>query len=254
MNIEQLIQQKLQEIEQNSDVTILFACESGSRGWGFASPDSDYDVRFIYAPKLEKYLQLETERDVIELPLEGDLDINGWDIRKTLQLFYKSNPTLFEWLQSPIIYKRNEEFHQELLSLMQNYVKPAHCLFHYLSMAGRNYKEYFKDPNKVNLKKYLYVLRPLLACIWIEKRNTMAPMEFHKLLEVLNDQELLKSIDNLLEKKKQASEVDQGQRDPVLDVFIEENIDRFSTKLKGAQDRNDASMEILNQVLRKYVK
>jgi predicted nucleotidyltransferase len=99
----------LRAIEAQHNVTILFACESGSRGWGFASPDSDYDVRFIYVNRLPWYLTVAPGRDVIELPISGDLDINGWDLRKALGLMRESNPTLLEWLRSPIVYREEAE-------------------------------------------------------------------------------------------------------------------------------------------------
>jgi len=106
------ILQCLQDIEARHRVTVLFACESGSRGWGFASPDSDYDVRFIYVNRLDWYLTVEPGRDVIEQPISGDLDVNGWDLRKTLQLLRQSNPTLLEWLRSPIVYLEEADLQQ----------------------------------------------------------------------------------------------------------------------------------------------
>ena len=102
------IQAQLHRIEDEEHIKILLAVESGSRAWGFASPDSDYDVRFVYVRRTEDYLRLEMVRDVIELPINDVLDINGWDLQKTLKLLYKSNPTLFEWFSSPIVYKETE--------------------------------------------------------------------------------------------------------------------------------------------------
>ena len=103
--MEALIQEKLHEIEKRENCRILLAVESGSRAWGFASPDSDYDVRFIYVRDKESYLKLNRPRDVIELPINDVLDINGWDVEKALKLLHKSNPTVFEWFSSPVIYK-----------------------------------------------------------------------------------------------------------------------------------------------------
>jgi predicted nucleotidyltransferase len=99
-----LIIEKLNEIEQTDNITILHAVESGSRAWGFASPDSDYDVRFFYMRQKDYYLRLDRTRDVLEYPVFDLLDINGWDIDKTLKLLHTSNPTLFEWSNSPIVY------------------------------------------------------------------------------------------------------------------------------------------------------
>lgn len=118
--MEQTIVRKLREIEKNERIHIILAVESGSRAWGFPSTDSDYDVRFIYIRQKEDYLRLEKTRDVIELPLDGILDINGWDLQKTLRLFHKSNPTLFEWFSSPIVYMETP-FADTFRTMMGNY-------------------------------------------------------------------------------------------------------------------------------------
>ena len=163
--MEKIIKEKLREIEKQENVRILLAVESGSRAWGFASPDSDYDVRFIYVRQKEDYLKLESVRDVIELPIDDMLDINGWDLQKTLRLLYKSNPTLFEWFSSPIIYMETE-FADQFRRVMSNYFSSKRSLYHYISMAEGNYREYLKR-DMVRAKKYFYVLRPVLACRWI---------------------------------------------------------------------------------------
>ena len=156
------IQEQLRRIEEAENIKILLAVESGSRAWGFASPDSDYDVRFIYIRRLEDYLRLDAIRDVIELPIDDVLDINGWDLQKTLRLLYKSNPTLFEWFSSPIVYQKTE-FADEFRDLMMHYFSSKKTLYHYISMAEGNYREYLKG-EIVRAKKYFYVLRPVLAC------------------------------------------------------------------------------------------
>ena len=138
------IQAQLRRIEVQEKVRILFAAESGSRAWGFASPDSDYDVRFIYIRSQQDYLKLKPDRDVIELPLDPVLDINGWDLQKTLRLLYKSNPTLFEWISSPIIYLETA-FAGRLRNLAGNYFFPKKAIYHYISMAEGKYREYLKS-------------------------------------------------------------------------------------------------------------
>lgn len=114
------IQEQLRRIEESENIKILLAVESGSRAWGFASPDSDYDVRFVYIRRPEDYLRLDVVRDVIELPIDDVLDINGWDLQKTLRLLHKSNPTLFEWFSSPIVYQKTE-FADKFRELMMHY-------------------------------------------------------------------------------------------------------------------------------------
>lgn len=99
------INEELDKIERKEGVRILHAVESGSRAWGFASPDSDYDVRFVYVRPKEDYLRLDEPKDVIEWQLDEVLDINGWDLKKALRQFAKGNVTLFEWSESPIVYR-----------------------------------------------------------------------------------------------------------------------------------------------------
>ena len=142
--MEQTIVRKLREIEKNERIHILLAVESGSRAWVFPSTDSDYDVRFIYIRQKEDYLRLEKTRDVIELPLDGILDINGWDLQKTLRLFHKSNPTLFEWFSSPIVYMETP-FADTFRTMMGNYFSTKRSLYHYIHMAEKNRREYLND-------------------------------------------------------------------------------------------------------------
>lgn len=172
--MKEVIQEKLREIEQREECRILLAVESGSRAWGFASPDSDYDVRFIYVRPEKAYLRLDRTRDVIEVPINDELDINGWDIDKTLRLLHKSNPTVFEWFSSPIIYQTSA-FADQFRPIMQKYFSSKAGLWHYLHMAEGNYRDYLRG-EMVRAKKYFYVLRPILACKWILEKGTPPPM------------------------------------------------------------------------------
>jgi uncharacterized protein len=140
------INRRLHVVEKTYDVKVLFACESGSRAWGFASEDSDYDVRFIYIQPRDWYLtvDLEDKRDVIETPIEGVWDINGWELRKALRLFSKSNPPLLEWLQSPIIYQEPYTVAAQMRQLLAIHYSPSACLYHYLHMARKNYRTYLQ--------------------------------------------------------------------------------------------------------------
>ena len=160
--ITETIQEKLNEIEAKERIRILHCVESGSRAWGFASPDSDYDVRFVYVRRTEDYLRLEKTRDVIEWQLDETLDINGWDLQKALRLLHKSNPTLFEWNNSPVVYRTTEDW-MKLSRVIDEFFLAKAGLYHYLSTAKKNYREYLKGET-VKYKKYFYVLRPLLAC------------------------------------------------------------------------------------------
>ncbi len=201
-----VIMSELQKIEKEEKVKILYACESGSRAWGFPSKDSDYDVRFIYIRPVEWYLSIFDKRDVIERPINNMLDINGWDLKKALQLFRKSNPPLLEWLQSPIKYYESYSIAEQIRGISPLTFSPKSCMYHYLNMAKGNYREYLQG-EQVKIKKYFYVLRPILACCWIEKYNSMAPIQFDRLVESLipKESELYGIVQQLLVRKKARS-------------------------------------------------
>lgn len=227
MNIIKIIKSELQSIEKEFRVTVFFACESGSRAWGFESIDSDYDIRFLYYHDLDWYLSLKEKKDVIERPIDEKLDISGWDLQKTLKLMRKSNPPLFEWLQSPVIYKEDLEISNILKEAFPKYYSSKNCHYHYLHMAKGNFREYLKG-KEVWLKKYFYVLRPILACRWIEKFDKPAPMEFQILVErTLQDSQLKKDIYKLIERKKSGEELDFGPRIPSIGDFAESEIERL---------------------------
>lgn len=243
----------LQGIEAEHKVSILFACESGSRAWGFASQDSDFDVRFVYAHNPDWYLSIDQERDVIEKQLPGDLDVSGWELRKALRLYRKSNPPMLEWLCSPIIYSYKPDFVEGLKGIRwEPSVKgewgfsPHRCLKHYYSMARGNVRNYF-ETEEVPLKKYLYVLRPLLACQWIEKRLSLPPVQFSLLVDSLvTDPRLLEAIRDLVAKKSAGTELGKGARVGPLDEFIEQEMGRLATVM-GLPD-SIPSTEDLNRL------
>jgi len=202
-----IILQQLARIEREHRVNILFACESGSRGWGFASPDSDYDVRFVYLHRLPWYLSVHGGRDVIELPINGALDINGWELRKALGLLYNSNPVLLEWLRSPVIYRQRTLWVKRLRVLAARYFSCLRGYRHYVSMAKKNLRGHLSG-EQVRHKKYFYVLRPLLAARWIREYRSVPPMSFSELVSALvTDQALLDEINTLLRIKMREGEV-----------------------------------------------
>ena len=236
-----IINKKLKEIEEKINIKILLAVESGSRAWGFASSDSDYDVRFIYVRNQKEYLRLNDIRDVIEWQLDETLDINGWDIKKALLLLKKSNPTLFEWWNSPIIYKKNDVF-SNFDKYLESYFSSKKLMFHYVNMAKVNYKENFKD-DKVKLKKYFYVLRPILAAKWILNKKSIPPIEFLKLLKEERDTGVKLEIEKILEKKLKSSELQKEKRIEILDNYIENNLTFLEIEANKIQDEK---IEILD--------
>src|SRR5277367_4761827 len=155
LNVFNSVGEELRRIEQAYDVRVLYACESGSRAWGFASQDSDYDVRFLYVHSRDWYLSIEDRRDVIEEPISESLDISGWELRKALRLLRKSNPPLLEWLKSPVVYAEDGTFLAGFRQLAAEYYSPVRCFAHYLHMASGNARQYLKGET-VCLKKYLY--------------------------------------------------------------------------------------------------
>lgn len=238
------IQEALAELERREDVRILYAAESGSRAWGFASPDSDYDVRFVYVHPLPWYLKLEARRDVLELPIEGDLDINGWDLDKTLRLLHASNPTLFEWFSSPLVY-RSSPFTERFRPVMERCFCSRKGLWHYLSMAKGNYGEFLKG-EQVKLKKYFYVLRPFLACRWILEHGTPPPMAFRTLAQAELPSELRSITESLLEQKIYRPETAWIPRVDTLNVWLESEMVRVQARIEAQPPDPPVGWEELN--------
>jgi len=244
--INEQIETELEKLEQEEGVRIVYACESGSRAWGFESRDSDCDVRFLYLHPAKRYLSVSPDRGVIERPLDNRLDISGWDLRKALQLLCKSNPPLLEWLQSPIVYRRVPSVVSRIRTLVPQYYSPAACHYHYLHMATKNYREYLRG-EQIWIKKYFYVLRPVLACLWIEKGHGVVPIEFSKLTErVLDRDDLRQAIQDLLRRKRAGEELDQGPRIPAISDFLDTEISRLSAK--AAPPSKPTTVEALDQV------
>ena len=249
------IQTRLAAIEEEQAVAILFACESGSRAWDFASQDSDYDVRFIYVHPTDWYssIDLERRRDVIECPIENDLDICGWDIRKALGLLRKSNPPLMEWLGSPIIYRESNAFRERMRDLATTYFSPRACAHHYLNMARSNHHAYVKGTHS-SVKQVIYVLRPLLAVDWLSSRRSCIPTEFPELVATLiDDAGLRKAIDDLLLIKRHGQEQDTPPDVSLLDEFMSHELEHLDKELgldSGSAATASAANAFFRQVLR----
>lgn len=248
-HVQARVQKRLSEIEREKNVEILHAIESGSRAWGFASTDSDYDVRFIYRHQRDWYLNVLPRRDVIEYAIVDEMDYAGWDLRKALFLMNKSNPVLYEWLRSPILYRSRTDVVTHLQAVARGYFSPKAATYHYLSMARNNYREYLKK-ERVKVKKYFYVLRPLLACGWIEAERSPPPMIFADLLDALVPPGPLRTaVEELLERKRAGVELGEEPQVPVLNAFIEERIEYFMDVASTYDPREKPSAETLNQAL-----
>lgn len=249
--MKEIIEQKLDQLEQAENIKILYACESGSRAWGFASPDSDFDVRFIYSRNIDQYLSIRDVPDVVGLPVDEVLDIGGWDIKKALKLFMKSNGPLYEWLQSPIVYSENSGFAIELRNLMPRYFSLRAGANHYLSMAYRTLTEDL-EVEQVKLKRYFYALRPALACIWILINKEVPPMEFGPLRTIIKDPEIQQAIAELMERKQMSDEKQLVAPVAILNNWLADRLKWCKQEISLLPaDRNDAAE--LDEVFRKYI-
>lgn len=244
------ILEKLKQTEQEKGVEILFACESGSRAWGFASPDSDYDIRFIYKHDLNYYLSLWEQADVIEFMTEDDLDGSGWDLRKTVKLLAKSNAPLLEWLYSPVVYFENEVFTNTMRELAQECFSPIACLHHYLGTT-KNFIEVCQA-EEVKLKSYFYALRTALAGKWIIERNSFPPVDFMELLPIAppNIQEKVKELMNI---KAQQDEKYLHPKEVLITNFLMETIAFNQENASGLSSGKKIS-EKLDGVFRGIIK
>lgn len=241
------IMSRLARVERDEGVRIVLAIESGSRAWGFASPNSDFDVRFIYTRPADWYLavDLEERRDVIEYAITDDIDLNGWDVRKALRLFWRSNPGFVEWIQSPIKYIEAGSFAAGVRELLPHVYALESGIYHYRSMAKTNYRGALRE-DSVPLKKYFYVLRPLLAVRWIERYGTAAPLEFDRLLHLIESQaQLTSDIQELLARKRQAPEMGFSEPVPSINRFIEAELERLET-VNPLRSRKSEQIENLN--------
>jgi predicted nucleotidyltransferase len=207
------IRKLLQEIEEKHHITILYACETGSRAWGFPSPDSDYDIRFIYMHPKDWYLSLQERKDTIELKITDDLDVTGWDLKKSLILLKKSNAPLIERFQSPIEYYAAPYFKTAFCKLINAYYNPIAVFHHHYSLALKFWED-LKDKHEVKLKGYFYLIRSLLSCNWIVEDELVLPMDIEGLMTKIEPEyrdklrELIRLKETVGEKYMYAVETD----------------------------------------------
>jgi predicted nucleotidyltransferase len=214
---------QLLDICAGQQVHLLYACESGSRGWGFPSPDSDYDVRFIYLRPLADYLSIATRPDQIDLPITAELDVKGWDLRKVLSLLGRSNVTPFEWLQSPVVYAEAPAFRNDLWTICEAYFNPRVHIHHYLGLASGTLKSL--DSRTIGIKKLFYILRPLLAARWCLVRGCIAPMALQPLMSLLP--EVLRSeVTALVQYKAGLDEHESVTISAALKTYLETTLEQ----------------------------
>ncbi|AFZ24476.1 putative nucleotidyltransferase [Cylindrospermum stagnale PCC 7417] len=246
-----LIIEKLNKLEEQKQIKIFYACESGSRAWGFPSLDSDYDIRFIYTHPTDWYLTLKEKEDTIEIPINNELDIGGWELKKALKLMWKSNAPLLEWIQSPIVYKKEDTFLKEMQQLGEQCFSAIAVMYHYLNMA-KKYVEICSSGEQVKLKHYFYALRATIAGEWIKQKQTMPPVEFTNMLTLI-DKSLENRINDLVELKSRTDESYLHFREPLIDAFL---IDTIQENERIAKELNLANIDLnqLDNFFRKWIK
>ncbi len=181
-----IIKSYLRDIERNRGIRILYACESGSRAWGFSSVNSDYDVRFIYKAPAQKYLSVNEMSDTIShTPENNDVELHGWDLKKTLSLIVKGNAAVREWVNSPTVYFQDDIFmHAFEKRILNHYNDLLPLEFHYYGLAKNTWHKYIDFSTPIIAKKYLYVIRPVLAGLWIHQQNEFPPLDINTLLTI----------------------------------------------------------------------
>lgn len=246
----QIIKQLLCEIEEKKKIKILYACETGSRAWGFPSPDSDYDVRFLYVHERDWYLNLGIKKDTIEYMVDETWDITGWDFRKSLLLLKKSNVPLIERFQSPIVYLGNDNFIADFKSLIENYYSPVAVFYHHYSLAKKFWED-LKDKDEVKLKSYFYLIRSLLSCNWIINYNAVLPMHIEGLM-VKIDEDIKDRLRELIQFKSTVGEKYLHPKEVYLNnwiIKIWELMEASKDKIKA----NNTDFALLNNFFLKTI-
>ena len=251
--VDELVLLKVKEIEEREHIKVLHVVESGSRAWGFASPDSDYDVRFIYVRDEDFYLSLKKTEDYIDWELNDVLDINGWDLKKALQHFHRSNATMFEWSNSPVVYYTTEEWQQLYDRVARQYFSCKSALYHYYGTASKNYHTYLRE-DMVKYKKYFYVLRPILACKWIEERKWPPPILFSELHEAVLEEEMKAAVEDLVAKKMNMTESEKAPKIEILNRYIEEKLEYYKVFSEAMEDDRTLEWEPLEEGFRRIVR
>lgn len=254
-SIRQEIEARLAAIEAAEGVRYLLAVESGSRAWGFPSPDSDYDVRFVYVRSRDWYLRLEPGRDVIETPIEGDIDLNGWDIRKTLGLMLKSNAVVSEWLSSPIRYRDDDPAAARIAALADEIFDPRGVAHHYANLGRNAAERWLEGVDAVPVKRYFYALRPALAIRALRGNPDRRPsMNLQALMaESVIPASIAGMIDELVEAKRQTRELGNSRRFPELDALIRDELGRAAElperRLQGKalETANEIFLDLLRE-------
>ena len=249
-----IILKQLHHIEEKHHIRIIHAIESGSRMWGFASPNSDYDVRFIYISDPRYYLSVSKQRDCIEyVDKKYDLDMMGWDIKKALELLKKSNMSLYEWLKSPVIYITGSEI-KSFKKLADKYWDIKSLTYSYIRLAMRNYKAYIIDKEDVKFKKYLYIIRTIAACICMEKTGKLPTITINGLIPFIkaDDEHVADVLTRIVKAKRKGEELMNGSSDKKLNKWIEQRVNYYE-RLASNIENNKTDYKAMDEFLYKLI-
>lgn len=222
------IDARLNSIRSQHDVAIPLAVESGSRAWGFASPDSDYDCRFVFVRPVEQHLTPWPRRDVIEMPIEDDLDVNGWELGKAVKLLLKGNAVIIEWLRSPIVYSGEAWFRDAFLNFAVRFADRNLIGRHYLHLGERQQRESLGDEKNVPQKKMFYALRPAAALRWLRlnPRQTLPPMHFPTLMSQCDPpSDVAALVKDLIAAKRRSAELGVTSLPAPIAAFLAQEFD-----------------------------
>ena len=249
------VQRRLDVIERDQGCRILFAVESGSRAWGFPSPDSDYDVRFVYVRAADWYLSVYPGRDVIETPIEDEMDVNGWDLRKALHLLLKSNAVISEWMESPIVYRRDASALRQLRAFADRMLNRRALAYHYLHLARQQVAAKLAR-DRIALKRYFYALRPALALRFLRLQDSKRPpMHLQALIDRTDlPAATVRTIARLVAAKSRTSEMGFGPRIPALDRLIAAEIAAASESVSEMPGRRPSDLAAADRLFRRLIR
>jgi len=244
------IKDLLRRVEIDHRLSVIYGLESGSRAWGFESQNSDYDIRFLYVRPVDWYLCVEKRDNVLELGTSNDFDLSGWDLKKALLFLRKSHPVLLEWLRSPIVYVERSVIIQQMREIGKEFFSPRSSLHHYIGWSERTIHRYFQQPS-VAAKRYLYAMRPILCCRWIQAVGGQPPLRIQDLIAAVDIPTKAKStLEGLIERKRAGYELDLAGRIPVLDRYIHETIPQIKDFILTLPKPDYVPFEILNPLFR----
>lgn len=250
-----IILSHLRDIEQENDVKVLLAVATGSRAWGWDSPSSDWDVRFIYVHKPEWYFKIEPQRDVIEKVTGDNVDLAGWELRKALYLLKRSNPSLLEWLNSSSVICLDEEFGRRIHEIEKDYFNPVKSMYHYNGMYNKYNERYFGGDG-FPIKGFIYYLRGVLSCKWIETKLSLPPTRISDLLDAtVEDQRIRSMIDDVIKIKKGLLKSDKQVVDDSLVNYARHLADHYNEIIGSFRpELNEVSADALDSILYDMVK